>query len=163
MPLTAEEFADVASFVGHAVWQIQVLEETAAVHLVMVHKADAKTARREVETMFARASKQTLGQLFSAIRDASKGASDLLSRLERFVDERNWLIHRSRHENRKDLYSDTRRPQLVARIQAVGDEALALMTAFQDQTEAHLMARGMDRAKMQARADAIYREWTAEA
>ena len=47
MPLTAEEFSDVASFVGHAVWQIQVLEETVAVHLVMVHKVDAKTARRE--------------------------------------------------------------------------------------------------------------------
>ena len=159
MSLTAEEFAEVASFVGHAVWQIQVLEETTAVHLVMVHKADAKTARRDVETMFANASKQTLGQLFGAIRDTGKGPCDLLSRLEHFVDERNWLIHRSRHENRKDLYSDARRPQLIARIQAVADEALALLTAFQEQTDAHLMARGMDRAKMQAHADEIYREW----
>jgi hypothetical protein len=161
MPLTAEEFAEVASFVGHAVWQIQVLEETAAVHLVMVRKVDAKTARRDVETMFAKASKQTLGQLFGAIRDAGKGPSDLLSRLEHFVDERNWLIHRSRHENRKDLYSDAERPQLVARINAVADEALSLLTAFQEVTEAHLIARGMDRARMQARANEIYREWTA--
>src|SRR5437899_13005263 len=70
MPLTAEEFSDVASFVGHAVWQIQVLEETVAVHLVMVHKVDAKTARRDAEEMFAKASRQTLGQLFGAVRDA---------------------------------------------------------------------------------------------
>ena len=162
MPLTAEEFAEVASSVGHAVWQIQVLEETAAVHLVIVHKADAKTARRDVETMFAKASKQTLGQLFGTIRDTGKGSSDLMSRLEHFVDERNWLIHRSRHENRKDLYSDVRRPQLIARINAVADEALALLTAFQEQTEGHLMAQGMDPARVQARADEIYREWTAE-
>jgi hypothetical protein len=142
MPLTAEEFAEVAFFVGHAVWQIQILEETAAVHLVMVHKADAKTVRRDVETMFARASKQTLGQLFGAIRDAGKDPSDLLSRLEHYLREWNWLIHRSRHENRKDLYWDARRPQLVARINAVADGALASLTAFQEQTEAHLMARG---------------------
>jgi hypothetical protein len=160
MPLTAEEFAEVASFLGHAVWQIQVLEETVAVHLVAVHKADAKTARRDVETMFAKASKQTLGQLFGALRDTGKGPSDLLSRLEHFVNERNWLIHRSRHENRKDLYSDVRRPQLIARIKAVADEALALLTAFQEQTEAHLTAQGMDRASMQARIQEIYREWT---
>ena len=160
MPLTAEEFAQVASFVGHAIWQIQVLEQTAAVHLVLVHKVDTKKARRDVETMFAKASKQTLGQLFRDIRDTGKGPSDLLSRLERFVDERNWLIHRSRHENRKDLYSDERRPQLVTRINAVADEALSLMTAFQEVTEAHLIAHGMDRAKMQARTDEIYREWT---
>ncbi|SRR6266496_3075581 len=161
MPLTAGEFAEVASFVGHAVWQIQILEETVAVHLVLVHKADAKTARRDVEAMFAKASKQTLGQLFGTICDTGKGPSDLLSRLEHFVNERNWLIHRSRHENRKDLYSDATRPQLVARISAVADEALSLLTAFQDLTDTHLIARGMDRAKIQARADEIYREWTA--
>jgi hypothetical protein len=161
MPLTSEEYAEVASFVGHAVWQIQVLEETAAVHLVMVHKTDAKTARSDVETMFAKASKQTLGQLFGAIRDSSKSHSDILSRLERFVGERNWLIHRSRHENRKDLDSDTRRPQLVARIKAVADDALSLLTDFQEVTERYLIDRGMDRAKMQARADEIYREWKA--
>jgi hypothetical protein len=159
MPLTAEEFSDFASFVGHAVWQIQVLEETAAVHLVMVHKVDAKTARRDVESMFAKASKQTLGQLFGAIRDAGKGPQDLLARLERFVHERNWLIHRSRHENRKDLSSDARRPHLIARVNAVADEALALLTAFQDLMDTHLIARGMDRARMQERADEIYRQW----
>ena len=158
----AEQFYEVAALIGHAVWQIQVLEETVAVHLVLVHKADAKTARREVEAMFAKASKQTLGQLFGAIRDTGKSHSDLLSQLEHFVDERNWLIHRSRLENRKDLNSPTKRPQLVARISGIADEALSLMTAFQDLTETHLIARGMDRAKIQARAEEIYREWTAE-
>jgi hypothetical protein len=76
MPLTAEEFAEFARLVGHAVLQIQELEEILAVNLVIVHKTDAKAALRDVETMFANASKQTLGQLFRA--------SDLLSRLEHF-------------------------------------------------------------------------------
>ena len=51
MPLTAEELAEFARSVGHAVLQIQELEGTLAVHLVLVHKADARAARRDVETM----------------------------------------------------------------------------------------------------------------
>jgi hypothetical protein len=162
MPLTAEELAEFARSVGHAVLQIQELEETLAVHLVFVHKADARAARRDVETMFAKAEKQTLGQLSRAIRDTGTSPSNLLSRLEHFVNERNWLIHRSRRENRRDVRSNARRSQLIARITAVANEALSLMTTFQELTEAHLIARGADRAKIQARADEIYREWTSD-
>jgi hypothetical protein len=162
MPLTAEELAEFARLVGYAVLQSQALEETLALHLVMVHKADAKAARRDVETMFAKAEKQTLGQLFRAIQDKGKRPSDLLSRLEHFVGERNWLIHRSRRENRRNLRSDAMRSQLIARITAVANEALSLMTTFQELTEAHLIARGEDRAKMQARADEIYRGWASD-
>ena len=130
MPLTAEEFAEFARLVGYAVLHIQELEEILAVHLVIVHKTDAKAALRDVETMFANASKQTLGQLFRAIQDKGKSPSDLLSRLDHFLDERNWLIHRSRRENRRNLRSDAMRSQLIARITAVANEALSLMTTF---------------------------------
>ena len=106
MPLTAEEFTEFVRLVGHAVLQIQELEEILAMHLVIVHKTDARVALRDVETMFANASKQTLGQLFRAIQGKGKSPSDLLSRLEHFVGERNWLIHRSRRENRRNLRSD---------------------------------------------------------
>src|SRR5438067_12424071 len=128
MPLTADEFSEVASFVGHAVWQIQVLEESVALHLVLVHKVDAKSARRDAETMFAKTSKQTLGQPFGAIRDTGKEPSDLLSRLEHCVDARNWLIHPTRHGNHKDLYSDARRPQLIANSHAAADSSPPLLT-----------------------------------
>jgi hypothetical protein len=50
---------------------------------------------------------------------------------------------------------------LIVRINAVADEARSLLTAFQGLTDTHLIAQGMDRATMQARADEIYREWTA--
>jgi hypothetical protein len=159
MPLTAEELAELTRHVGYAVLQIQELEETLALHLVLVYEADAKTARRDVETMFVNASKRTLGQLFRDIQKKGKSPSGVLSRLEHFVDERNWLIHRSRRENPGNLRSDARRSQVIARITAMANEALSLMTTFQELTEAHLIARGFDRAKIQARADEIYREW----
>jgi len=159
MPLTDEELAELTRRVGYAVLQIQELEETLQVHLVRVYKADEKAAWREVEAMFEKTSKQTLGRLFYAIRDKGKCPPNLLSRLEHCVEERNWLVHRSRRENPKNVRSDAKRSEVIVRITAVVNEALSLMTTFQELTEAHLIERGADRATIQARAAEIRREW----
>src|SRR3954470_20832166 len=107
-----EEFSELTSLVGYAVWQIQVLEQVLASYLIMVHRITTATPRTEVETMFLKTAKHTLGQLFSAIRKTGGWSESLLPRLERFIVERNWLVHRSRHENRSDLYSPVKRTAL---------------------------------------------------
>jgi hypothetical protein len=101
--ITPDEFSELTSFVGYAIWQIQVLEQVLGSYLVMVHQITTDKARTEIETMFVKAAKHTLGQLFIAIRKTGGGPESLLPRLERFIVERNWLVHRSRQENRTDL------------------------------------------------------------
>src|SRR5436190_12837654 len=140
-----EEFSELTSLVGYAVWQIQVLEQVLASYLIMVHQITTATARTEVETMFLKTAKHTLGQLFSAIRKTGGGSESLLPRLERFIVERNWLVHRSRHENRSDLYSPVKR------------------TALRQTTEDHLIGQGMTKAEIDARAKQIRKEWTESA
>jgi hypothetical protein len=162
LPVTAEQFRDVISEVGHVVWQIQVLEGVLGSYLVLVHKATAASARAGVETMFVKTHKQTLGTLLKAIRDTG-AVAQLVPRLEKFVDERNWLVHRSRHEDRKALYSEAARAALIDRISNLGDEALSLMTLFQQATEDHLVARGMSKTEIERRAEQLRREWTAQA
>src|SRR2546430_16780024 len=99
-PVTPDEFAEVASVVGYTVWQIQVLEQILASYLIMIHKLEFGAARAEVEAMFVKVEKHTLGQLFRNIKDTGGAPAALLPRIERFVDQRNWLVHRSRRENR---------------------------------------------------------------
>jgi len=156
MPIISNEWEELALLVGQAVWQTQVLETALGIHLVMVHKLTTGTARAEVEAMFVRTEKRTLGQLFENIRDT--GATTLLPRLERFAGERNWLVHRSRHEGPKDL-----RANRVKRIQSIVDEASSLTSALQQAAEDHLMAHGLTKAEVDARADAISHEWTTDA
>src|SRR6266446_4881713 len=100
LPISPQDFADVTRRVGFAVWQLQALEQVAACHLILVHKASPATAREEVQSMFQKTEKNTLGQLFGQIRDATGNAASFLPRFEALVEERNWLIHRSRHQNR---------------------------------------------------------------
>jgi hypothetical protein len=157
--ITPEEFSELTSLVGYAVWQIQVLEQVLASYLVMVHHVTTDTARTQIEAMFVKTAKHTLGQLFSAIRKTGGAPESLLPRLERFGVERNWLVHRSRHENRSDLYSPAKRAALSQRLRAIADEALSLMKAFQQATEDHLIAQGMTKAEIDARAKQILKEW----
>jgi hypothetical protein len=162
LPITPQDFADTASRVGFAVWQLQVLEQVAACYLIMVHKAGPETARETVQSMFAKTEKKTLGQLFGDIRKSTSGSVPFLPRLERLVEERNWLIHRSRHQNRKDLYDAAARLRLVERIEALADEALQLAKALEKTTEDHMVSLGVPKAELNRRAAVIFREWTSQ-
>jgi hypothetical protein len=101
-------------------------------------------------------------QVFAAIRDNGGAPAALLPRLERFVAERNWLVHRSRHESHRDLYTADTRAALTQRILRIADEALALMKAFQSATDDYLIAHGLSKADIDVRAEQFRREWTSK-
>jgi hypothetical protein len=126
----------------------------------MVHKVTPATARSEVQSLFAKTEKKTLGQLFAEIRDTTSGTAAFLPRFEQLVEERNWLIHRSRHENRTDLYEPTARVRLVDRIESLAEEALQLAKLLETATEEHMISLGMPKAELDRRAAAIFRQWT---
>ena len=114
----------------------------------------------KVQRMFQKTEKNTLGQLFGQIRDATGNAASFLPRFEALVEERNWLIHRSRHQNRKDLYDDVARQKLIDRIEALADEALQLAKALEKTTEDYMIALGIPKAELDRRAAIILGEWT---
>ena len=161
LPLSADELHEVTAQVGFAVWQIQILEGTVVAYLVFVHKVTPTVARREAESMFAKAGKSTLGQLLRQILATKEAPQHLIDALDSFVPERNWLIHHSRHESHADMYSCTRRAALIAKIAAIADNALALMKAFQDATQAHLETLGITREQIERDTAKLLSEWTA--
>lgn len=161
LPLSADELHEVTARVGFAVWQIQILENTVAAHLVFVHKVTPTVAKSEAESMFAKAGKSTLGQLLREIHATGNALQHLVEELDSFVPKRNWLIHHSRHETHADMYSATRRAALIARIAAIAADAVALGKAFQEATEAHLETLGITKEQIERDTAKLLREWTA--
>jgi hypothetical protein len=153
-------FADVLHRVGFAVWQLQALEQVAACHLVLVHKVTVSTAREEVHRIFQKSEKNTLGQLFGQIRDLSNGTASFLPRFEALVQERNWLVHHSRNENRSDLFDDNARQKVIDRIETMANEAYQLALALKATTEDHMVSQGITKEEIDRRASQIFREWT---
>jgi hypothetical protein len=159
-PLTTDQLDEVAAQVGFALWQTQITESTVGSYLVLVHKATLGQARTEVEGMFAKAGKSTLGQLLRSIQASGTAPQSLTDALDAFVPRRNWLVHHSRHESRPDMYSTAGREALVARLAAIADEALELGKAFQAATEAHLESLGISREQIDRDAARILNDWT---
>jgi hypothetical protein len=79
------------------------------------------------------------------------------ARFETFLEERNWLIHRSKKESSADLYNDDLRIRMVHRIIAVGEEAQDLRDIIYERTEPFVRARGVDVASLYEVADETIR------
>lgn len=163
MPLSADQLHETVAQVGFALWQIQILEGAVGSYLVLVHQASPAVARSEVESMFAKTGKSTLGQLLRAIQATHNPPESLVEQLDAFVPKRNWLVHHSRHESHAEMYSGSHRMALMARIARIADDALILMKAFQAATETHLVALGVPKEQIDRDAARILRQWTAMA
>jgi hypothetical protein len=161
LPLTPDQLYEVTAQVGFALWQTQITESAVGVYLVLVHNATPGQARTEVETMFAKAEKSTLGQLLRSIQATSTAPPSLVAALDAFVPRRNWLVHHSRHQSQRDMYSTAGRAALVARLVSIAEEALRLAKTFQAATEAHLGSLGLSRDQIDRNAARILAEWTA--
>jgi hypothetical protein len=157
--LTPEQLNEVTAQVGFTLWQTQVTENAVGAYLVFVHKVSPGKARSEVEAMFAKAEKSTLGQLLRAIQAAANPPQRLVESLDSFVEKRNWLVHHSRHESQQEMYSAVRRAALIARLDAIADEALELAKAFQAATEAHLETLGISKEQIARDAEKLLNEW----
>jgi hypothetical protein len=158
--LTPDELHEVTAQVGFALWQTQITESTVGAYLVLVHKATHGQARSEVEGMFAKAGTHTLGWLLRSIQATSTAPQPLVDALDTFVPRRNWLVHHSRHESHRDMYSAPRRAALIARLAAIADEALEVAKAFQAATEAHLETLGISREQIDRDTARLLNEWT---
>ena len=163
LPLTEDELHEVTAQVGFALWQTQVAEETIGAYLVFVHQATPSKARNEIEAMFAKAGKSTLGQLLRAIDSTGNAPQHLVDALDAFVEKRNWLVHHSRRECRRAMYSISGRAAIIARLAAIADEALTVAKAFQAVTEAHLETLGISKEQVDCDTEKLLNEWFTEA
>src|SRR5207248_1563155 len=150
---------EVTAQVGFTLWQIQVLELAVGGYLVRVHKITPSVAKAQAEAMFARAGKSTLGHLLRELHATGSAPQHLTDALDRFVPKRNWLVHHSRHETHKEMYSAAGRASLIRRMDAIADEALDLMKAFDAATEEHLAALGFSKEQIANAATKLLREW----
>lgn len=157
--LTEETLQEVTAQIGFAVWQIQILEGAVATYLIFVHKAKPGMARQEVEEMFTKARKSTLGNLLRQLGTSQTASSPLAEQLDKFVEDRNWLVHRSRHESHRCMNSVSGRAALIARLLGIADDALRLMKDFQSATEAHLATLGVPKEQIDQDAARQLKEW----
>ena len=159
--------------IGAAVWHIQYLEDALVMFIAMKKlKAKKNEAQRrggekisvdEARALLDRERRATLGAIYRKAKEAGIIPEEMEERFGAFLNERNWLIHRSKQENSADLYYDDLRVKVLDRISATQSESQELRDYFFRRMNEYYRDEGFDLAAAHRTADAALRKLRGEA
>lgn len=118
--------------IGQAIWQIQGFEQMLAKYYATAFQLPAGAALEDINQEFERNFVHTAGRLLGKFKKAAMLDPALDQRLEVFVEERHWLVHRLRRLNWDDLVQARKFPALLQRVAGLRDEADQLIMLFHE-------------------------------
>jgi hypothetical protein len=145
--------------VGYAFWQLSECEDAVAHLLVLRLKAERGMGEEQGMRLLAEAQRRTFGSLLHELKKASVLEATIEERLFALLTERNWLVHHAKRESRGILFRDDDFDRLVARVDAIAEEATELEKAVAASLEAFVVSTGVDRATIDREATRLARSW----
>ena len=145
--------------VGYALWQIAECEDTVAHYVVLRLHATRGMGEQAGMALLASAQGRTFGNLLSELRNRGVLEGDLEARIAQLVEDRNWLVHRAKRENRGILNDSAAYDALVERLTALADEATDLHTIMASRLEAFAIEAGVDPTQIDREAAALRKAW----
>lgn len=142
--INAQELQALYGSMGEAVWHIQYLEHTLVHYLVIRDHKHNPATEAEVYDRLERKQKSLLGQLFQEARRLGIIPPSLQPRFEKLIGERNWLVHRSRHECGSHLYDDELRNEMIIRISMIVEEAVGIQKIIFAELGNYMSSQGFD-------------------
>lgn len=143
--INAEELQALFTLIGEGIWYLQNVEDV--LHTYITVKRDVKVRGsmppEQAEAILAKHRTKTLGVSLKISREAQVLSPSLQKRLDNFKEERDWLVHRSVHQHREDLYVDDKRYDLIRRIGRFSEEARSIQKAIQKELEDYVVAQGV--------------------
>lgn len=125
------------------IWQLQELEWGLANYLVLRLKDARGVGLQRGSELLSEASKRTFGTLLSDLSKAGVFEAALAERLKKILDDRNWLVHRSRRDHPNIITSRQDCEKLIARIEEITTEATTLLRMTAQLLEKHLLEHGV--------------------
>lgn len=124
----ADRLSAITQRIGFAIWQIQELEGVTAQYLVLLTQAKKGMGLAAGNELVEKAQAKTFGATIHQIAKAGLLAKELEDRFCRLLDERNWLVHKSRASSRSAVQNDAAMNKLLVRVDAMTEEANALLS-----------------------------------
>ena len=142
--INEEELKVFYNLIGEAVWLIQYLEDVMVTFVVAkMHKRQPATAA-EAFSRLEKERKGTLGTIYKKAKSEGAIPPAYETRFDKLLEERNWLIHRSKGESSSDLYNDAFRMRMIQRISRIQEESVQLRQVLFNEFRSFLLAEGCD-------------------
>jgi len=130
-PYAEEDIEKLFNIMGQGLWYLQHLENavstfTALKILQRKKEKGTKVTEQLGERVLLKQKVQTLGPLISSAKREKTIPVALAQRFDKFLKERNWLIHNSVNTDYLALRSQNNKQELFKRIDAFAEEAIEL-------------------------------------
>ena len=127
-PYTENDVNTLYTLLGMSVWQLQHLENilTTFTTLVILHKKrekGIKITEKDIEKSLQKQQKLTLAPLISSSKNQKTIPEELYNRFEKFLIERNWVIHKCVISEYLSLRNEKNKEKLFKRINNFANEA----------------------------------------
>ena len=138
-----ERLAEVAQSNGFTLWQLQELEGVAASYFVLIAQAEKGMGTARGNALVEKAQSKTFGATLRQIAKAGLVSPEIVERFMKLLAERNWLVHRSRADSRNVIHNDEAINLLLARLDAMAGESLALLNFIDVKTTAFVRSHSI--------------------
>jgi hypothetical protein len=145
--INAEELLAFFKLIGSGIWHLQHVEDALSTYITV--KAEIKdrsgTSAENARFLLSKHRRDTLGTSIRFAKDRQVLDPELLTMLEAFKLERDWLVHRSLHENGDDLYLNSERSRLLERLNKFSEDAKRLQRLIAEELEDFVVSKGLSR------------------
>ena len=151
----------IAERIGFTLWQLQELEGMAALYVVLITQAKKGMGSEAGIALLKPVQSLPFGGILTMITKANLLDSDLQARFMKVLDERNWLVHRSRGTSRNVISSGSGMAEVVGRVDVLAEEALALLRILGSMIDAYVREQDVSMEDVDERASTMLNEWHA--
>lgn len=155
----ADRLSTITQRVGFALWQIQELESCSAQYFVLLAQAQKGMGLAEGDALIEKAQAKTFGSTIRQIVKARLMDSEIETRFTALLAERNWLVHRSRLDSRNAVHDDNAMSLLIARLDALANEATALLKEVGARIETFVRQHGVSAEYIDSMSKQILEQW----
>jgi hypothetical protein len=147
-----QEVLSLFYVVGEAVCAVQHMEDALSHSITL--KKDAKFPFRipkaEADRALERYRSLTLGRAVEIVKRERLYSTQLLQELQEFLNERNWLVHKSIAHGRDDWNLDRPGVDLFRRIKGISIQAQRIQLAIEEEMVNFSEANGVDMTQVRA-------------
>jgi len=155
----AERLHAITQQIGFALWQLQELEGVSAQYYVLVALATKGMGLKAGNALVEDAQRKTFGTTISKLVKAKYLPPDVEPRFQALLKERNWLVHSSRSTSRDAIHNDTACSKVIARIEAIAEEASLLLKVVSRAVKAYVRQHGIPPEKIDEIAAETLKSW----
>lgn len=145
--INADELLAFFRLIGSGIWYLQHVEDALSTYITVKTEIKERggASAENAKLLLSKHRKNTLGTSIKLAKERQVLHPELLAMLEAFKRERDWLVHRSLHENGSDLYLNSDRHLLLERLNKFSEDAKKLQRLIAEELEDFVASKGVSR------------------